>query len=101
MNIRFTRAIHTASSERYLIHIDGDGDDAVLDLHYLANNSVVGTLIVLDKKYATKEAAGLILQEADRALLPNASLDAGNLVFTVVKGSVIGEFKAAVEPEQG
>ncbi len=99
MNIRFTRAIHTVSSERYLIHIDGEGDDAVLDLHYLANNSVVGTLIVLDKQYATKEAAARILEEADRALLPNASLDAGNLVFTVVKGAVVGEFKAAPDTQ--
>ncbi len=95
MNVRFTRAIRTSSSERYLIHIDGDGDDAVLELHYLTDGTVAGTLIVLDKKYASKEAAAEILQEADRLLLPTASLTAGNLVFTAVKGSLIGEFKAA------
>ena len=97
MRVRFTRAIRTASSERYLIHIDGEGDDAVLELHYLDGGTVAGTLIVLDKKYASKEAVADILQEADRLLLPTASLDSGNLVFTVVKGSVIGEFKAAGE----
>jgi len=97
MQVRFTRAIRTATSERYLIHIDGQGDDAVLELHYLDNGTVAGTLIVLDKQYASKEATALILQEADRLLLPTASLDSGNLVFTVVKGTVIGEFKAAGE----
>lgn len=97
MNVRFTRAIRTSSSERYLIHIDGEGDDAVLELHYLDDGTVAGTLIVLDKKYASKEASAEILQEADRLLLPNASLDAGNMIFTVVKGTIIGEFKAAGE----
>lgn len=97
MNVRFTRAIRTSSSERYLVHIDGEGDDAVLELHYLDNGTVAGTLIVLDKKYASKEASAEILQEADRLLLPTASLDEGNLIFTVVKGQIVGEFKAAGE----
>ncbi|MFO0819591.1 MAG: hypothetical protein U1A77_16710 [Pirellulales bacterium] len=97
MNVRFTRAIRTSSSERYLVHIDGKGDDAVLELHYLDNGTVAGTLIVLDKKYASKEASAEILQEADRLLLPTASLDEGNMIFTVVKGQIVGEFKAAGE----
>jgi hypothetical protein len=97
MNVRFTRAIRTSSSERYLVHIDGEGDDAVLELHYLDNGTVAGTLIVLDKKYASKEASAEILQEADRLLLPTASLDEGNMIFTVVKGQIVGEFKAAGE----
>lgn len=97
MNVRFTRAIRTATSERYLIHIDGDGDDAVLELHYQDDGTVAGTLIVLDKQYAAKDAIAELLQEADRLLLPNVSLDQGNVVFTVVKGTVIGEFRADAE----
>ena len=99
MNVRFTRAIRTASSERYLVHIDGDGDDAVLELHYQNDGTAAGTLIVLDKQYAAKDAVAEILQEADRMLLPNVSLDQGNVVFTVVKGTVIGEFRAEAEAD--
>lgn len=97
MVIQFTRALRTLTSERYLLHIDGKGDDAALELHYAEDGTVAGTLIVLDKKYASKETVAQILQEVDRLLLPAVSLDEGNVTFTVVKGSVIGEFTTMKE----
>jgi hypothetical protein len=80
-----------------LIHIDGTGDDAALDLHYLADGTVAGTLIILDKQYAAKELIASIVEEIDRTLLPSVSVTEGNLSFTVVKGSVIGTFTALAD----
>jgi hypothetical protein len=97
MKVHFTRALRTSSSERYLIHIDGTGDDAALDLHYLADGTVAGTLIILDKQYAAKELIASIVEEIDRTLLPSVSVTEGNLSFTVVKGSVIGTFTALAD----
>lgn len=95
MQVCFTRVLRTASSERYLLHIDGQGDDAALDLHYVDGGRVVGTLIVLDKKYAAKDVVAEILEQVDRFLLPDADLNDGNIEFTVVKGTVIGGFSAS------
>lgn len=94
MKIQFTRALRTSSSERYLLHIDGVGDDAALDLHYLDDGAVAGTLIILDKQYAGKDQVAAIVEQIDRLLLPSVTLDSGMLSFTVVKGSVIGTFSA-------
>lgn len=94
MKVQFTRALRTSSSERYLLHIDGVGDDAALDLHYLADGTVVGTLIILDKQYCSKETVAAIVEQIDKILLPSVSVGEGNLSFTVVKGSVIGTFTA-------
>lgn len=99
MHVHFTRALRTPSSERYLLHIDGEGDDAALELHYAEGGAVFGTLIVLDKKYASKEVVAEILEQVDRFLLPSVDLDEGNLQFTVVRGTVIGSFSAAGENE--
>lgn len=97
MEIRFTRVLRTLSSERYLLHIDGEGDDAALELHYPDGGSAVGTLIVLDKQYAGKDTVAQILEQVDKYLLPQASLEAGNLQFTVVRGAVIGSFSAQAD----
>jgi hypothetical protein len=98
MKIGFTRVVRTSSSERYLLHIDGVGDDAALELHYLDDGSVAGTLIVLDKQYAGKDTVAEIIEEIDKVLLPSVSVEEGNLHFTVVKGSLIGSFTAEKEP---
>jgi hypothetical protein len=90
MTIDFTRLVRTSSSERYLLHIDGEGDDAALELHYLADGSVAGTLIVLDKKYSSEKIVQAIIREIDEKLLPSVSVEEGNLTFTIVQGSVLG-----------
>lgn len=93
LKIRFTRAMRTASSERYLIDINGNGvDDAVLDLHYAENGTVVGTLIIMTESLATEEIVCEVLQQIDACLLPQVSLEQGNLRFTVVKGQLCGEY---------
>ena len=98
VKIQFTRALRTSSSERYLLHIDGNGDDAALELHYLDDGTVAGTLIILDKQYAGKDQVATIVEQIDRLLLPSVTIDSGMLSFTVVKGSVIGTFSAQEEP---
>lgn len=99
MKIAFTRLVRTASSERYLLHIDGVGDDAALELHYLADGTVAGTLIILDQQYANETQAAAIMEEIDRSLLPTVSVEEGNLVFTVVEGRIVGSFTAQAEDE--
>lgn len=94
MRCHFARALRTASSERFLIDIDGNGqeDDAVLDLHYMADGSVVGTLIVLNHADANEETIVRVLEEVDQFLLPSVSVEQGNLRFTVVKATVVGDY---------
>jgi hypothetical protein len=46
MNLFWKRTLRTASSERFLAQREGK-DVAVVDLHYLASGTVVGTVILL------------------------------------------------------
>jgi hypothetical protein len=46
MNLTWKRTLRTASSERFLAQRDGK-DLAAVDLHYLANGTVAGTVIIL------------------------------------------------------
>ena len=46
MNLTWKRTLRTASSERFLALRDGK-DLAAVDLHYLANGTVAGTVIIL------------------------------------------------------
>jgi hypothetical protein len=46
MNLSWKRTLRTASSERFLAQREGK-DVAAVDLHYLANGTVAGTVILL------------------------------------------------------
>jgi hypothetical protein len=46
MNLTWKRTLRTASSERFLAQRGGD-DVAAVDLHYLANGTIAGTVIIL------------------------------------------------------
>ncbi len=46
MNITWKRTLRTTSSERFLAQREGR-DAAAVDLHYLANGTVAGTVILL------------------------------------------------------
>lgn len=48
MSFKFVRTLRTPSSERFIVELAGGTDGAVLDVHYLVNGNVAGTLIVLD-----------------------------------------------------
>ena len=46
LKLNFKRTLRTASSERFLAQRGGD-DVAAVDLHYLANGTIAGTVIIL------------------------------------------------------
>lgn len=69
-------------------------DSAALDLHYASNGRVAGTLIVFPEAKLATEKIPDLLREIDEILLPEASVEHGNLTFVVVQGSVVGNFTA-------
>jgi hypothetical protein len=81
MNLTWKRTLRTASSERFLAQRGGD-DVAAVDLHYLANGTIAGTVIIL------KGSA------LDDEFLPDVDLEHGNLTYTVVLGEVLGNWEA-------
>ncbi|MCA9067622.1 MAG: hypothetical protein KDA84_01780 [Planctomycetaceae bacterium] len=92
MKIGFVRTIRSTSSERFLLQSDLGEEIAALDLHFLDNGSVFGTLILFDDKLSRSEIVEEILSQVDEVLLPMASLNEESLTFTVVAGKVIGDF---------
>lgn len=91
--ITWKRSLRTGSSERFLAVRDGN-DIAAVDLHYLRNGTVAGTVILL-KEAGWKEAdIPDLLKSLDEDFLPDVSLDDGNLNYTVVVGEIIGNFEA-------
>ena len=91
--IVWKRTLRTSSSERLLAVRDGK-DVAAVDLHYLANGTVSGTVILL-KEAGWKEAdiPGL-LQSLDEDFLPDVDLASGTLTYTVVVGELVGNWEA-------
>jgi hypothetical protein len=90
MKLGINRTLRTLSSERFLLEVDGKPDSAVLDVHYIENGIVDGTLILLDEKLASEQATGELLQLIDDQLLPMVSFEEDNLTITVVQGKVLG-----------
>lgn len=93
MSYKCVRTLRTPSSERFLIQSHAAKDAAVVDVHYPADGSVAGTLIVLDHGLLTEPKIAELLEFIDETLLPMASLDERNLSFTVVKGELFGQFE--------
>lgn len=89
--LSFVRTIRTATSERFLLAINGAEGAAALDLHYLHNNGVAATLCVLDVGVGDEQITEII-EQIDEVLLPEVSRAEGNLHFTVVRGQAIGDF---------
>jgi hypothetical protein len=90
--IAWKRTLKTLTSERFLALKDGK-DVASVDLHYLGNGAVVGTVILLkDAGWKVEEVPGL-LQSLDEDFLPDVALEDGNLMYTVVAGEIIGNFE--------
>ena len=92
MFARSIRIVRTPSSERHILLDDKRREFAALELHYLPDGKVAGTLILFeDSKYPEAQVPAL-LEQIDDELLPEASLSAHNLSFTVVVGRVLGSF---------
>jgi len=90
--MNLTRTLRTPSSERFILHSDSGKDVAALDLHYLDQGRVAGTLIILDSSAISENKVPEALREIDEKLLPDASIEDGKVSFTVVSGHVVGNF---------
>mgnify|MGYP003340171125 FL=1 len=97
MNLTWKRTLRTTSSERFLAQREGR-DVVAVDLHYLSNGTVAGTVILLkDAGWKESDVPGL-LGSLDEDFLPNVDLDQGNLNYTVVIGEVLGNYEAQLNP---
>lgn len=94
--IHWKRTLRTPSSERFLAVREGQ-DVAAVDLHYLPNGTVAGTVIILKSSGLTGEDVPKLLGSLDEDFLPEVDLEQGNLTFTVVMGEVAGNYEANVK----
>ncbi len=93
MNIVWKRTLRTDSSERFLAQHEGR-DAAAVDLHYLPNGTIAGTVILLKVAgWGESDVPGL-LESLDEDFLPDVDLNHGNLNYTVVIGDVVGNYFA-------
>ena len=92
MEFGILRTLRTLTSERFLLRAP-TRDSAVLDVHYLADGSVTGTLLLLEDSLVEPSAVENLIEFIDQNLFPNVSLDARTLSFTVVRGDVVGQFE--------
>ena len=93
MNLTWKRTLRTPSSERFLALRDGK-DLAAVDLHYLANGTVAGTVIILKGSGLDESNIESLLSALDDEFLPGVDLEHGNLSYTVVLGEVLGNWEA-------
>lgn len=100
MIAKFLRLLRTSSSERFLVQDEAGKDAAALDIHYLADGRVAGTLCVFDDSGISESQIPEVLQEIDEVLLPDVSFKDRKLSFTVVLGRVAGSFEANEGPKR-
>ena len=91
--ITWKRTLRTISSERFLAYRDGS-EAAAIDLHYLANGTVTGTVILLKSANWNDADIQSLLSSLDEDFLPDVDIAHGTLTYTVVKGEVIGNYEA-------
>lgn len=95
--IIWKRTLRTPSSERFLAQRSGE-DIAAVDLHYLANGTVAGTVILLKTAQWKEEDVPNLLKSLDEDFLPDVDLAHGNLTYTVVIGEIFGNWEAEPDP---
>lgn len=93
--IIWKRTLRTPSSERFLALRDG-AEVAAVDLHYLPNGTVSGTVILLKFASWKDEDIQPLLSALDEDLLPDVDLAHGTLTYTVVLGEIVGNYEASV-----
>ena len=93
MNLTWKRTLRTPSSERFLAQRDGN-DVAAVDLHYLTNGTIAGTVIILKGSGLDESNIQTLLSALDDEFLPDVDLEHGNLTYTVVIGEVLGNWEA-------
>jgi hypothetical protein len=95
--ISWKRTLRTASSERFLAQREGK-DVAAVDLHYLANGTVAGTVILLKDAGWKESDVPALLALLDEDFLPDVDLDHGKLTYTIVLGEVLGKYEVEQKP---
>ncbi len=93
MNLTWKRTLRTPSSERFLAQRGGN-DVAAVDLHYLTNGTIAGTVIILKDSGLDESNIQPLLSTLDDEFLPDVNLEHGNLTYTVVLGEVLGNWEA-------
>ena len=93
MNLTWKRTLRTPSSERFLAQRGGN-DVAAVDLHYLTNGTIAGTVIILKGSGLDESNIQPLLSSLDDEFLPDVDLEHGNLTYTVVLGEVMGNWEA-------
>ncbi len=94
--ITWKRTLRTPASERFLALKDGS-EAAAVDLHYLANGTVSGTVILLRSAGWKEEDVPGLLASLDEDFLPDVDLASGTLTYTVVQGDVLGNYQASLK----
>ncbi len=90
--LRWTRTLRTPHSERLLACRD-DKEAVAVDLHYLQDGTVAGTVIILKNSGLGSDQVPDLLAELDREWLPGVDLGSGQLNFTVILGEVLGNYE--------
>jgi hypothetical protein len=91
--LHWKRTLRTHSSERF-VGVRNSGDAVAIDLHYLADGTVAGTVILLPEADWQESEIPQLLAQLDDDLLPGVDLGSGNLQFTVVRGEMLGNWEA-------
>lgn len=95
--VEWKRVLRSSSSERFLAMRNGH-DAAAVDLHYLADGTVAGTVILLVDGGLTEHNAPALLESLDHDFLPGVDQGSGSLMFTVVMGRLVGNFEDSMKP---
>ena len=93
------RVLRSPSSERFLGMREGL-DAVAVDLHYLPDGKVAGTMVLLDGGGFTEKDIPQLLHSLDDDQLPGVDMGSGSLIFTVVMGKLVGNFEGG-EEERG
>ena len=95
--MNWKRTLRTLSSERFLALRDGK-EVAAVDLHYLENGHVSGTLILLRDAGWNEADVPKLLTSLDEDFLADVDLKQGTLTYTVVLGELMGSYEASQAP---
>lgn len=88
------RTLRTMTSERFLCLRDGR-EIAAVDMHYLEGGQAAGTVVLLEDAGLSEADVPQLLHSLDDDMLPGVDMDTGNLMFTVVRGVVLGNYEGA------
>ncbi len=91
--MKIIRTLRTLTSERFLLQKNEGQDSAAIDLHYLDDGHVAGTMFLFEHAGIKDAEVPEFLHYIDEVLLPSVNLEERTLTFTVVRGHVVGEFR--------